>query len=554
MSELLAAANEAFLNQRWDVIVVGTGMGGATLGHKLAAAGQRVLFCEAGPSTLPPADGTRGRYPEMQTSATTFVRCTTEQLRAAGRSTQTIIDGSRRKATGFTPFVGGGTGGSSALYGMALERFFPCDFAPRPGLRGFSDESTHAEWPISYDQLAPYYAAAEKLYRVRGSDDPLRDARPRADTLLVAPALTEVGSALFSFLQARGLHPYQLPMACDFVSGCTGCQGYLCAKGCKNDSAKICLAPAVTEHGAGLLDSCEVLALETEGRRVCAVVCRWQGQTVKLRARTIVLAAGALQSPCILLNSVSAQWPRGLANGSGMVGRNLMRHFIDLYMIDADTRAGAIVDNRRKELAFNDFYQTDGMKLGSVQSFGRLPPSAMLFDSLRQDIKDSAFAWAAPLVGAARPFLMRTLNGMEQSPVTLATTIEDLPYLDNRIAPAQPSGLDVSRIAMHYTVRDEARLRIKHMQGLMSNALKGQRWRRIKQAENNQRIAHACGTCRFGIDAQRSVLNAQNRAHEVDNLYVVDSSFFPSSGGTNPSLTIAANALRVADHLIEDVS
>ena len=126
--------------------------------------------------------------------------------------------------------------------------------------------------------------------------------------------------------------------------------------------------------------------------------------------------------------------------------------------------------------------------------------------------------------------------------------MEDLPYSDNRVLPA----VDGPAGAVHitYRLRDQDRVRIARFRSLMKTALKPLRWRLIKQAENNQRIAHVCGTCRFGNDPKTSVLDQNNRCHDLDNLYVVDSSFFPSSGGTNPSLTIAANALRVADQLV----
>jgi len=218
----------------------------------------------------------------------------------------------------------------------------------------------------------------------------------------------------------------------------------------------------------------------------------------------------------------------------GMVGRNLMRHLVDLYLIEPLSKSA--VENRFKELAFNDFYRVDGLRMGSVQSFGRLPPSEMVLQSLQK--KMSLVRAVSPLL---RPFLKRLVDRS----ITFATIAEDLPSLENRVLPESPEG----QVRFVYRVSDADRARITQLRQLMKRVLKSRRWRVLKEVDNNERIAHVCGTCRFGDDPQTSVLDASNRAHELDNLYVVDTSFFPSSGGTNPSLTVAANALRVAAEL-----
>jgi len=277
---------------------------------------------------------------------------------------------------------------------------------------------------------------------------------------------------------------------------------------------------------------------------VTALACRWRGAELTLRARRVILAAGALETPRILLGSASADWPEGLANDSLQVGRNLMRHYIDLYLVDPKV---AQFDNRHKEFAFNDFYQKDGMKLGSVQSFGRLPPAPLLAASMADDLRQGPLPWSAALFKLAQPVVQPFLGKLVNERMILAATLEDLPYADNRVALAGAG----ARLALSYRVRPHERARIGAFRGLMKDALKPYAFSVVKQAENNQRIAHVCGTCRFGTDPADSVLDANNRAHGLDNLYVVDASFFPSSGGTNPSLTIAANALRVAAHLIQ---
>lgn len=534
----------------WDTIVIGTGMGGATLGHALARRGQRVLFCERGANHLADSGSLKGEYPELHAGhrgAVLDARSAT-LLASAGRDSVSILDESGQRPLRFSPYLGSGTGGSSALYGMALERFAPSDFAPRANHPEATDATLVETWPIGFETLCDHYAAAEALYRVRGTADPLNRTAQPPQYAAIPPPLTPAAAELFAFLQAGGLHPYRLPMACEYVPGCRSCQGYLCDRDCKNDSASICLAPSLRDHGATLLDHCEVLRIDADRTRATGVACRWRGAEITLRGKRIVLAAGALQSPNLLLRSRSAHWPNGLANRSGWVGRNLMRHCIDLYLVAPPRGAGTgPPDNRPKEFAFNDFYRSDDMKLGSVQSFGRLPPGAMLFGSLVQDVRDGALPWAAGPLALARPLLQPVLQRLVDRSLTLATTMEDLPYADNRVLPADAGPPGDIRIS--YRLRGHDRARIERFRSLMRDTLKTRRWRLIEQAENNQRLAHVCGTCRFGTDPQTSVLDPYNRCHELDNLYVVDSSFFPSSGGTNPSLTIAANALRVAGYL-----
>jgi choline dehydrogenase-like flavoprotein len=533
------------IDEQWDAIIIGTGMGGATLGYALARAGQRVLFCEQGSDTMGDDQALLGRYPE-----TLFPRPAAPQpehgalLARAGRYRQQIRDESAPRTLTFIPFIGAGTGGSTALYGMALERFFPSDFAPKRNFPDAAGATLPAAWPITYAQLAPYYEAAETLFRVRGTADPLRQEPARAH-FMAPPALTPAASELVDFFQRQQLHPYRLPMACEFVPGCACCQGYLCDKNCKNDARRICLEPALARHGAQLLGDCEVLRLEASATRVTGVVCRRGDAEFTLRANTVVLAAGALESPAILLRSASEHWPAGLANRSGMVGKNLMRHHVDLYLVEPKLKGE--FDNRQKEFAFNDFYQANGQKLGSVQSFGRLPPAPVLAASMADDLRQGPLPWTAPLFKLAKPVVTPVLDKLVNRRMILATTLEDLPYADNSVDIAAPGA--AAPLTLRYRVRPHDSARIAAFRAVMKGVLKSYSFSLIKQADNNQRIAHVCGTCRFGTDPADSVLDANNRAHALANLYVVDGSFFPSSGGTNPSLTIAANALRVADHL-----
>lgn len=526
----------------WDAIVVGTGIGGATVGHALGNAGFKVLFCEKGRNYLSDGEACLGDYPEKYFRT---VRLPEEQdrklLSRAARCFETLHDLSGSEPRVHLPFIGCGAGGSSALYGMAMERFFPMDFHPKQQFDSAEDSSVPERWPISYGDLMSYYGQAEQLYRVKGTEDPLKEGeQAEIDS---PPALSAANSELEVFFAKKGLNPYRLPMACDYQEGCLGCQGFLCDRNCKVDSARACLEPAVLNDGVEMIDECDVYRLEADAGRVTGVHCRWRGKNIKLSAGTVILAAGALQTPLLLLRSA----PGGLANSSGLVGKNLMRHLIDLYAVFAKEkdRGGNI-----KEISFNDLYFEGGEKLGTVQSFGRLPEAPMLVESMEQEIKDGPLPWLAHGFKLAKPVMRPVLGELFSRSVILASIMEDLPYEDNRVEPVDtPAGV---RPGLHYRVHESEVRRIGVFRRRMKEILTPYRFMLLKQAENNDRIAHVCGTCRFGEDPAASVLNPFNRAHDLANLYVVDSSFFPSSAGTNPSLTIAANALRVADHLIAE--
>lgn len=532
---------EEIIKRRWDVIVVGTGMAGATIGYALARAGKSVLLCEKGKSSWH-ATSMKGCYPETSFERPSDLPSHHSHLLAdAGRSRTEITDKSGARLKSFLPFIGEGTGGSSALYGMALERFFPADFTPRSSHSAATDADLPESWPISYADLAPFYEAAEKLYRVRGERDALR-GEEFCPTYLQPPALTQSAQKLRDYLIGQGYHPYRLPQACEFKPDCACCQGYLCALDCKNDSSRICLEPALKHHGAQLLDECEVLRLDAEATQVTGVVCRRRGETFTLRGSIIILAAGALHTPRLLLSTKSAAWPNGLANRSGLVGRYLMRHFVDLYVLRSGLAEG--MDARWKEIAFNDLY-LGPPKLGSVQSFGALPPAAVIANTLHEDIQKSSVPLAGKLFGIFKPLVKAHLSRVLAKGPILASILEDLPYRENLIEVDQASG----RLELNYTLHAAERKRIEQTRQHLRKLFKPFRPMLLKQAENNERLAHVCGTCRFGEDPSTSVLNRDNRAHDVDNLYVVDASFFPSSGGINPALTIAANALRVAERI-----
>jgi choline dehydrogenase-like flavoprotein len=493
----------------YDVLIVGTGVGGATCGYALAKAGHRVLFLEEG-RDLSGAEALRGMPPE---AAESYPGSSPNERREAlirsGRNPEPYQD--LVAGDSFVPYIGYGTGGSSGLYGMVLERRHPHDFEG---------------WPLSYADLAAWYTEAERLYEVRGSADPLGPAA--AGCAEPAGPLSPANESLFAHLRGAGLHPYRLHLACRRVQGCGLCQGYLCPSmgACKNDARSVCLAPALGTGNARLLTGARVVRLEAAGRQVTAAIVDHAGPEMRIAAKLIVVAAGALSTPRILLRS-------GIANRTGLVGRRLMRHAIDLFVL---TLAGRYRHaGESKELGLNDYYADNRDPLGNVQSFGIVPPLGYLRNQPGRNVWKLLGPAAAPV---ARLFAMAPI---------VASILEDKPSLDNRV----DAGGGGARI--HYRLPPNDVQRRRRLRGKVLRTFARFGPIRTEGAGERAGLGHVCGTVVFGDRPDTSVLDPHNRAHEVDNLFVVDASFFPTSGGVNPALTIAANALRVADYIHREV-
>ena len=523
----------------WDWIVIGTGMGGSTFGHALAKGGRRVLFIEKGADRRVNRQKKSGHY--LESLIPNPLARSEEDYQNTGRSHTKIWDATRGRW--LNPILGSGTGGSSALYGMVMERFWKEDF--EPGAWHTNSKSALPDrWPVSFEEMEPYYKEAERLFRVSSTDtDPLR--ADQTFQHLPRPPLRNGGALLMASLQAQGLHPYTLPLARTWGTPCQFCQSFLCDHDCKNDGANICLEPALESHGASLLTGAEVLEITADANRVTGVNVRMEGRTFSIEARHVALAAGALLSPVLLLKSRSPHWPQGLANKSGMVGRHLMRHHIELIGVPSPGRPEEKGD--QKEIGLNDFYVRHGKKFGSLADFGAMPPVSVLMEDLDHDVAVLG-RLQKKIWGLIRPLARWVLERIVERYRFLALIMEDLPFLENRVEP----GFGGADITLHSSVGPEEWARIRQARTLVRKALGGWATILLSNAKNTKLLAHACGTCRMGNDPKTSVVDRFNRAHGVENLYVVDSSFFPSSGGVNPALTIAANALRVAQHILDE--
>lgn len=515
----------------WDVIVVGTGMGGGTAGYELARRGRRVLFLEkgkflhGGPGAVLQPDPNRKPEQEMRLMT--------------GRWPHPIRGRTSFGDVEFYAPLGCGTAGTTGLYGSQLERFQPIDFEPLQHFKDIPGAEVPEAWPVGYDEMLPYYRRAEALYRVRGTQDPLN---PDPDAMLLRPPeLSERDAALHEAFESRGLHPYRSHVGFQYLPECFECAD-VCPIGCKSDAAGVSVIPALVKFDARLIPECEVVEILATRNQVSGVRVIWKGRESTISARTIVLAAGAYMTPLLLMNSKSSEWPEGLANRNGVVGRYLMLHASDFVAISPRTWHSP--DGPEKSIALNDFYVDGGMKLGTLQSVGLKLEPAFIQAYLQYVWERDPRWWRSPS-SVFIPPVARWAPRVFARASLFATIVEDLPYAENRIV-ADADSVNGMRFEYRYT--DDLMRRNRHFRKRIRETLSPDHSVRVVTGgRNNINYGHVCGTCRFGDDPTTSALDRDNRAHEIDNLFVVDASFFPSSSGTNPSMTIAANALRVGE-------
>jgi choline dehydrogenase-like flavoprotein len=506
----------------YDIIVIGSGAGGGTLTHALAPTGKRILLLERG-DFLP-------REPQNWDSRSVWVDL---RYRNPGKWTDA--------GTGmeFTPKQHYYVGGNTKFYGAILFRFRERDFGQVRHVDGISPA-----WPMDYADFEPWYTRAEHLYHVHGQRGVDPDDPPSASAYRYPPLSHEPRIAqLEADLTGAGLHPFPLPVGLIYDESapqfspcirCATCDGYPCLVNGKADAHVVCVEPALRHPNVTLRTRTRVVRLETDesGRTVTRVVADRDGQAEEYSADLVVVSAGAINSAALLLASASDRHPGGLGNGSGVVGRHLMMHnnssLIAFSKIPNPTKF-------QKTLGVNDFYfgDPDGSwpyPLGAMQMLGKSDAVLIGFDA--PDAPDPA-----DLARHAMDFWLTT---------------EDLPLWDNRVT-LGPDG----RIRLRYTPTNaEAHQRLiatfKSLLGAMQcrdEALPGYSY--LGGRLGISAVAHQNGTVRFGSDPETSALDLNCKMHELDNLYVVDSSFFVSSTAVNPTLTIIANALRVADHIAE---
>jgi len=507
--------------QHYDVIIIGSGAGGGTLAYRLASSGLQVLILE------------RGDYVPRE-NANWDSHAVNVEARYHTKEAWRDRDGAP-----LHPHTNYYVGGNTKFYGAALFRLREEDFCERPHHDGVSPA-----WPIDYADLEPYYAEAERIYQVHGERgaDP---TEPWSSSPYPFPAVSHEPriQQLHDDLARTGLRPFHVPLGVRLDEAnpqtsacirCGTCDGFPCLIQAKSDAQVMCVDPALRYPNVSLMTNAQALRLETSasGREVTGVVVRHLGTETTLRADVVVVSCGAINSAALLLRSTNDRHPQGLANRSGAVGRHYMGHVNSVVVAISTTPNPTVF---QKTLAVNDFYfgdETFPYPMGHISFVGKLD--------------------AVALGAGAPPFVPgMTLDLIAKHSLDFWLTSEDLPDPENRVT------LDrEGNIVLSYTPNNlEAHGRlVKRLEYLLEHI--GARHIIRRNLFVGQRIplagvAHQNGTIRFGRDPQASALDVNCRAHDIDNLYVVDGSFFPSSAAVNPALTIMANALRVGDHLVD---
>ena len=519
---IATTAVDAATAKTWDVIVIGTGMGGGSAGRALAEAGLSVLFVEKGPA------GYRAERNHLLSESPDPVA---RQVRGCWPG-QVAARINGMESRFFAP-IGSGVGGSSVFYAATLERPEPHDLDDMPGR-----PHPVGGWPVSHAEMAPWLSRAEEMFAVCGEPDPRSGAG--AESLRPPPPLDAGEVAMMARMRKAGLNPYQLHSALRNVEGCMSCLGHKCPRPCKMDGRSAGVEPALATGRAALLDNCTVTRICGDAGAVTHLEARRHGQAITLKARAYVLAGGALASPRLLLASASEAWPEGCANGSGQVGRNLMFHLNEMLAIWPE-RGSPAFEGPTKAIGFRDLYHVNGERFGMVQAMGVTASSSVIVHFLQQMLARSRFGRVRGLQSLVRlpAEIAARMLGEAQIFVGL---LEDLPYAENRVTWAPGDG---DGIRLTYAFPPEMLARRRMFRRVIGRSLKGQRHLFLTRwPELN--FGHPTGTLRFGHDPATSVLDSECRAHGIANLYVADGSFMPTSMGVNPSLTIAANALRVA--------
>jgi choline dehydrogenase-like flavoprotein len=511
--------------EHYDFIIVGTGAGGGTLAHTLASSGKRILLLERG-DFLP-------RETDNWDPRAVFVD---------GKyiSPDAWYDGDGKQ---FQPQVHYFVGGATKLYGAALYRLRPADFGELQHADGLSPA-----WPLSYDDFEPWYSRAERLYQVHGNggEDPTEGHRSEPypwPAVSHEPRIQQIADGL----AAGGYHPFHAPCgilldevdrAASTCIRCTWCDGYPCLVHAKSDAEIIAVRPLLGQDNVTLLRGAEVTKLETDGsgRTVTGVVVSRDGEREVYTGDIVAVCAGAANSAKLLLNSASDAHPHGLANGSDQVGRNYMYHnCLAVIALSADKNDTVF----QKTLGINDFYlpsKNYQWPMGNIQMIGKSNAEAMRGE--KPKLTRLSPEW--------------TLTDVAKHGVDFWLTTEDLPLPDNRVTTDRDGQVHLS---YQPTNNEEGERLYDELKKILNHTGMAEHHVLGKNFYMNMSIpiagcAHQAGTCRFGADPATSVLDVNCKAHEVDNLYVVDTSFFPSIGAVNPALTAIANAIRVGEHLL----
>lgn len=513
------------METKYDVIIIGSGAGGGTLACHLAKSGKRILLLERGEWLK--------REAENWDAEAVFVE-------NRYISPDTWYD---HNGKSFQPQVHYFVGGATKMYGAALYRLRKEDFGELHHYDGISPA-----WPISYDELEPYYCKAEDMYYVHGERG-IDPTEPFSSKPYPFPPVSNEPriQQLYDNLKTAGYHPFPAPCAImlnekkPWASRCVRCQtcdGFPCLVQAKADAEMVGVRPAIQQPNATLLIQAKAVKLNTDssGKSVYEVVVEMNNEHITFTADIFIVSCGAANSAKLLLSSANDKHPNGLANGSDQVGRHYMYHNSQAVLAISKEPNLTMF---QKTLALNDFYfgmEGFNYPVGNIQMVGKS--------------KGAMYRGEKPIETALAP--LKLLDLIATHAVDFWLTTEDLPDPNNRITLDKQGKTTLSYTPNNQVPKQKLYEKLKSMLsdlGMHKDYLIPHNYY-FKTDIPIAGVAHQAGTCRFGKDPKTSVLNTNCKAHELDNLYVVDSSFFPSIGAVNPSLTVIANALRVGDHLL----
>lgn len=511
-----------------DVIVIGGGLGGSTAAWQLVQHGLSVLVLEAGPGEdAAPDPRSRG-----QRIADRFAWALGKPVHSdPNRYTFLVSTPGGKRLRPVLTLQGRGVGGSSILYAAALGRFKRSDFAgSRPGRT--ERPALPNAWPFSYDSFKSYYDRAEALMRVRGEPDPLDPDDHRSSPPL--PPLSPTAEAVNHQLEAKGLHPYRLHVAIDYLPGCAECFGYRCPRACKGDGYNRALQAALATGRARLEAETSVDEIRSEPDGVRVVVRDADGKTSERTASHVVVAAGALNTP-LLLDRSDSLWkerPR-----PAMLGRGLMFHISDSWVMNTPQDDPM----PRKWLGLRDFYDDGVHDMGEIQSTGVNVQTGAIMQMIRARAAAMSVAPLRAMSEFMRPVAWAIAKVIGNRAV-YATITEDLPHAENCVR--RQDGL----IVVDYEIDPKLRQRTAAMRDTLRKVFDPYKLRFLKRP-SQPNWGHPMGTCRMGTDPATSVTTPEGQLRGHDRIVLADASLFPSSGGCGPGLTVVANAIRIADLL-----
>jgi choline dehydrogenase-like flavoprotein len=502
----------------FDIVIIGSGAGGGTIARELASTGARILIVERG-DFIPQED-------HNWNPAAVW-----KDLRY--RTTETWLDESGKA---FRPYTHYCVGGNTKFWGTVMYRLRPQDFKELEHADGVSPA-----WPIDYDTLAPYYDRAEAMYEVHGEAGADPTDGPRNPFPFPPVPHSKVVGSLIEQLKAQGLHPSPLPLALrEHCIYCNACNSFACKIHAKGDAEVCAVRPATANANVTLWTNAAARKLVTDstGKTIEFVEIERHGKTERVSAPLVIASCGAVNSAALLLRSANDRHPQGLANSSGLVGKRYMAHLATMMQAFHPFRLNDTVF--QKTVAINDFYlkgRRVKYPLGQIQSQGRT--HGVMAQAAQRDFLAGTLLARLPdaPLWAFEAWVARGVDWLAMT--------EDLPRVENTVTIESDGQIRLhyrpNNLVAHRELVDET-TRILQELGF---------WIVMTHSHKSKNTTHQCGTLVFGTDPAESVLDPYCRAHDIDNLFVVDASFFPSSAAVNPGLTIVAQAIRTADHIKE---